>query len=170
MIQIDKEEWLMRKKFGTDFDLGSNDLQVTETLRKFFYSNRTGFLQAVFCCLTGTTVLVRGDREGGQLLARGFSKLLPDNFSHRIDLNATKIEADKKIIFLLSDGSATPLSSKLCLVECLPDGSVSTKWAGELPSRLPIMLQKIVKFCDEKMFNEETLQKQLKVLVHEWKQ
>lgn len=169
MIQIDKEEWLMRKKFGTDGSSLQNDLQITEVLRKFFYSNRTGFVQSVFCCLTGVTVIVRGDPETGHWLTRGFSKLLPDNFSHRIDLNANKVESDKKIILLQADGAIVPASSKICLVECLPNGSVATKWTGELPSRLPVMLQKIVKFCDEKMFNDETLQKQLKVLVHEWK-
>lgn len=168
MIQVDKEEWLMRKRFGTEGP-SRNDGQVIEILRQVFTLYRPGFIQAAFCCLTGITLVVRGDQRRAQLLARGFSRLLPDNFSHRVDLNARKFDPQKGIICLQSDCAVPPCSAKLCVVECLLDGAVTTKWSGELPNRLPFMLEKVIKFCDERLLNNETLEQQLQVLVHEWK-
>lgn len=168
MIQVDKEEWLLRKRFGAE---GStrNDLQAIEFLRKVCTLYRPAFIQAAFCCLTGITLVVRGDPIRAHLLARGFCKLLPENFAHRIDLSGGEFGADKKIVFLQGDSIVPPASSKLCIVDCLINGTIAAKWSGELPSKLPDMLQKVVKFCDEKMFNVETLERQLQVLVHEWK-
>lgn len=163
MIQVDKEEWLLRKR--SKF----NDGQDIESIRQFFNTYQSDFVQAAFCALTGITLVVRGGDLRGQLLARGFSKLLPDNFAHRIDLNAKKFDPDKRILCLPSDSAVPQCSSKLCIVECLISGAIATKWSGELPSKLPDMLQKVIKFCDEKMFNLETLEQRLKVLVHEWK-
>lgn len=167
MIQVDKEEWLLRRKFGNSAESDGEDI---ETLREVFHTYRTGFVQAAFCCLTGVALVVRGDQTRGRLIAQGFSKLLPDNFSHRIDLKATQFDGNKNILYLPAD-TAVPAhgSAKLCVMECLINGAIATKWGGDLPAKLPDMLQKVIKYCDEKMFNVDTLEQRLKVLVHEWK-
>lgn len=169
MIQVDKEEWLLRRKFGSAGQQQTSSGEDIEIIREVFNSYQTGFMQAAFCCLTGITLVVRGDQLRGKLLAQGFSKLLPENFSHRIDLNASKFDPEKKILFLPSDTAVPSCSAKLCIMECLITGAIATKWGGELPSKLPDMLLKVVKFCDEKMLNVETLEQRLNVLVHEWK-
>lgn len=169
MIQVDKEEWLLRKKFGSEGPSRCSDGKDIENMRQVFSLYQPGFIQAAFCCLTGVTLVVRGDQLRGKLLAQGFSKLLPDNFARVIDLNATKFDSNKKILYLTSATAVPQCSSKLCIMECLLNGAVTTKWSGELPSKLPDILQKIIRFMDEKMLNTETLDQRLKVLVHEWK-
>lgn len=169
MIQVDKEEWLLRRKFGSDGLARQDDGEDIEIIRQVFAQFQPGFIQAAFCCLTGITLVIRGDQTRGKSLARGFSKFLPENFAHRFDLHATKYDANKKVIYLPSDSAVPSCSTKLCIVECLINGAVATKWGGELPSKLPDMLVKMIKFLGEKMFNTETLDQRLKVLVHEWK-
>lgn len=164
MIQVDKEEWLMRKRTSTDSP--GEDIEI---MRQIFTSYREGFIQAAYCCLTGITLVVRGDQVRGKKIAQGFSKLLPDNFAHFLDFDATRFEAEKKIIYLPSDTAVPQCSSKLCIMECLINGAIATKWSGTLPSKLPEMLLKVIQFYDEKMLNTETLEQRLKVLVHEWK-
>lgn len=113
---------------------------------------------------------MRGPPLKTQILVRGLRKLLPDSFSHLIKLeSSTKYASEFRIICLFPETAVPQPSSKVFRIDFLADDKMTIKWSGDLPSKLPDLLQKIVKAFDEGLFNNEVLEKQLKVLLQEWK-
>lgn len=60
LIHVDKEEWLLRKKFGAQdnarIDSQELDMEIIQELRHFFSNHRESFISLLYCCLIGIQV------------------------------------------------------------------------------------------------------------------
>lgn len=169
LIQVDKEEWLIRKKFGENAAFGPDLLQSITALKLFFDSNRTGFISAAYCCLTGVQIVFRGPATVVQILAKGFARLVPEHFDRLFSAATTNYDADKRIVCVSSTTTVPPANLKICHVDVASNEQIIVKWPGDVGNKLPQLLQHLVKAFAEPRFTIEILEKQLKVLVMEWK-
>lgn len=126
-----------------------------------------------------------------------FQKLLPDCLASKCARSATECKTkyvppqESRILCLQPEVAVPQPSSGIFRIDFLSDDQdlVSVKWTGELPTKCemisfkrlekdnvfmfffagPALLTKIIKAVDEKSFSEFILNKQLKLLVEEWK-
>ncbi|XP_052896199.1 uncharacterized protein LOC128303316 isoform X3 [Anopheles moucheti] len=120
-------------------------------------------------------IVVRGTPVKGNCLVSNLKKFLPEAMYKLVRVHAeTYTSANEfRIINLKQEAIAPHSSSSIMRVDLVDDQNKDTvavcAWEGELPNKLPSLLQKIVKAIDEELFNDHALDKHLRVLVEEWK-
>ncbi|EAA04758.3 AGAP007579-PA [Anopheles gambiae str. PEST] len=180
IVQSDKEGYQMRR-----LGLGAGDKpsfdQVDEltrakySLRMFRSILKSNFLSVCYCALTGIQIVIRGTPVKGYCLVANLKKFLPEALHKLARAHAkTYTSANEfRIINLKQEAIAPHSSSSIMRVDLVDDQDKDTvavcAWEGELPSKLPSLLQKIIKAIDEELFNDHALDKHLRVLVEEWK-
>ncbi|XP_053665489.1 folliculin [Anopheles marshallii] len=179
IVQSDKEGYQMRRLGIANDDKPINQVdeltRAKYSLRMFRSILKSNFLSVCYCALTGIQIVVRGTPVKGNCLVANLKKFLPEAMYKLVRAHAeTYTSANEfRIINLKQEAIAPHSSSSIMRVDLVDDQSKDTvavcAWDGDLPSKLPSLLQKIVKAIDEELFNDQALDKHLRVLVEEWK-
>ncbi|XP_037934018.1 folliculin-like [Teleopsis dalmanni] len=134
------------------------------------------FTTVCYCALTGVKIIVRGSPERTFNFMLCLRKLLPDKMHNLMRIDAQhqhSISSDYKIISVSNEIPVPIACSSVLRIDYLDksmDGfEVSVKWPGELPSKWPDLMVKLIKAVNETRFTELVLNKQTKVLIEEWK-
>ncbi|XP_058461504.1 folliculin [Malaya genurostris] len=178
MVQNDKEGFLMRRMgLGKSDEDGSQIDQRTKakySLRKFRQALKGDFLSVCFCVLTGIQIVIRGPLVKGTCLVQNLKKLLPEPMHKLVRSHAESYKAanECRIINLNQDAVAPNPSAGIMRIDLVDDRDDTVAvcvWDGDLPSKLPTLLQKIIKAMDEELFTDSVLDKHLRALIEEWK-
>ncbi|XP_067613630.1 folliculin [Eurosta solidaginis] len=156
---------------------------INDPQREEFYSLRHvkevvrhEFSTAVYCALTGIKIIVRDSSDSTLNFMLCLKKLLPEPMHNLLRIDAQhqhSISSDYKIISV-SNEIAVPIAStsvyRVDFLDSSVDGNkVRVKWRGELPTKCPDLMVKLLKAVDEPRFTPLVLNKQTKVLIEEWK-
>uniref|UniRef100_A0A2M4BLS8 Folliculin n=1 Tax=Anopheles marajoara TaxID=58244 RepID=A0A2M4BLS8_9DIPT len=180
IVQSDKEGYQMRRLGGfasvdKSFEQIDERTRAKYSLRMFRSILKTNFLSVCYCALTGIQIVIRGTPVKGYCLVANLKKFLPEALHKLARAHAeTYTSANEfRIINLKQEAIAPHSSSSIMRIDLVDDHDKDTvavcAWEGELPNKLPSLLQKIIKAIDEELFNDHALDKHLRVLVEEWK-
>ncbi|XP_049287637.1 folliculin [Anopheles funestus] len=179
IVQSDKEGYQLRRLGLASGDKTFNQVdeltRAKYSLRMFRSILKSNFLSVCYCALTGIQIVIRGTPAKGYCLVANLKKMLPEALHKLARAHAkTYTSANEfRIINLKQEAIAPHSSSSIMRVDLVDDQNKDTvavcAWEGELPSKLPSLLQKIMKAVDEELFNDHALDKHLRVIVEEWK-
>lgn len=179
MVQTDKEGYLMRRigygKTEDDSDKIDERSKAKYSLKLFRQILNREFPSVCFCVLTGIQIVIRGPYVKGACLVRNLRKLLPDPLHKLVRTQAESYKAanECRIINLSQEAVAPNPSAGIMRIDLLDDRDQDTvavcKWDGDLPSKLPTLLQKILRAVSEDIFTDLVLDKHLRALIEEWK-
>ncbi|KFB37601.1 AGAP007579-PA-like protein [Anopheles sinensis] len=179
LVQSDKEGYQMRRhgigNGDRSFEQIDECTRAKYSLRMFRTVLKSHFLSVCYCALTGIQIVIRGTPIKGYCLVANLKKFLPEALHKLARAHAeTYTSANEfRIINLKQEAIAPHSSSSIMRVDLVDDYDRDTvavcAWDGELPSKLPSLLQKIMKAMDEELFNDEALDKHLRLLIEEWK-
>lgn len=135
MVQIDKEEWLMRKH-GMDED---DDVQIIRDFRRFSSLLGHHFFSICYCVLVGVQVIIRGPTGETTRMVKCFKKLLP-NYLHRlIHVDAPKyLPPSECRILSISPSITIPQPCNTIFRVNVPrdrDDKITVEWPGEVPGK-----------------------------------
>jgi len=166
LVQMDKEGWLLNK-YGFD----SEDDEFY-SLRKCKAVLRSDFVAVCYCVIVGLQVILRGPSSKTIVLMKSLRKLLPESM-HTLTRNDSPryvAPTECKILSVVQEVAVPQPCSTIFRIDFLGnDDLVSVKWTGEMPTKYPDLLTKVIKAVDEKLFTDFVLCKHLKVLIEEWK-
>lgn len=166
-IQIDKEEFLLQ-----NFPSSSNRTDLfafhdsSYNLRALKSLTTSSFEQVLYCSLVGVQIVIRGEAHRCSDFAKHFKDFLPTAL-HRFIVESNKYVSSSKAKILCLPPDAVVPQSNVCRIELMEP--ILIKCAGELPSKLPVLVAKILHATDEKLFTNIILDKFVKALVEEWK-
>ncbi|XP_065093014.1 folliculin [Ochlerotatus camptorhynchus] len=179
MVQTDKEGYLLRRmgygKTEDESDRIDERSKAKYSLKMFRQILKGEFASVCFCVLTGIQIVIRGPYVKGACLVRNLKKLLPDQLHKLVRTQADSYKAanECRIINLCQEAVAPNPSAGIMRIDILDDRDQDTVavcvWDGDLPSKLPTLLQKILKAVDEELFTDLVLDKHLRALIEEWK-
>ncbi|GAB0092821.1 Folliculin [Sergentomyia squamirostris] len=169
MVQIDKEEWLMRKHGMDDLE---DDIIVIHDFRRFRSILGSNFISMCFCVITGLQVVLRGPPRETERMIKCFKKLLPKHLHRFIQTGSSKyLPPSECKILTVSPAVTLPQPCSGIFRIDFPrdsDNRLSVEWLGEIPGKWPDLLIKIARAIDDENFKEVVLEKHLRVLVEEW--
>ncbi|KAG4073473.1 hypothetical protein HA402_000697 [Bradysia odoriphaga] len=166
LVQMDKEGWLLNK-YGLD-----NDDDEFYSLRKCKEILRSDFVAVCYCVIVGLQVILRGPTSKTIILMKSLRKLLPESMHTLIRSDSQRYvpPTECKLLSVVPEVAVPQPCSTIFRVDFIGnDDLVSVKWTGEMPTKYPDLLTKVIKAVDEKLFTDFVLYKHLKVLVEEWK-
>lgn len=150
----------------------NNDNEQGECIRKCKQQLNEHFVAACYCIAVGIQVVLRGSPAKTIDCIKCFGKLLPESMQHLISIESDQYLAAEKcrILSVLSHVAVPQPSEHIFRIEFIDDSNdVHVKWSGSLPNKLPDLLTRIFKSIDETLLTDFVLQKQIRVLVEEWK-
>jgi folliculin len=145
------------------------------SMRRWRNILKNDFIAICYCALTGVQIVVRGPPDKTCHLVSNLKKILPEALHKFTKINAEKyvIAKECRILSLPIDVAVPQMTANIFRVDLMEDHEYelipSVKWIGDVPSKWPILLAKILKAVDEESFTDDVLDKHLKVLVEEWK-
>ncbi|XP_053683060.1 folliculin [Sabethes cyaneus] len=179
MVQTDKEGYLMRRmgfgKTEDEHDRLDERVKAKYSLRMFRQALKADFIKVCYCVLTGIQIVIRSPPIKGVCLVRNLKKFLPEPLHKlaRSHAESYKSANECRIINLSQDAIAPNPSAGIMRIDLIDDRDRDTVvvcvWEGDLPTRLPTLLQKILKAVDETLFTDLVLDKHLQALIEEWK-
>uniref|UniRef100_A0A1B0CCY1 Folliculin n=1 Tax=Lutzomyia longipalpis TaxID=7200 RepID=A0A1B0CCY1_LUTLO len=169
MVQVDKEEWLMRKH---GIDEGDDDIAIIRDFRRFRSLLESHFIPLCYCVIVGTQVLLRGPSGETLRMIKCLKKLLPKYLHRLIHVDASKyLPPSECRILSVSFNITVPQSCTGIFRVEFPkrrEDKFSIEWLGDLPGKTPDLLTKILRAFEEEQFTDIVLEKHLRVLIEEW--
>lgn len=153
MVHIDKEDYLI-KKIG-------RWPPSSVSLRDFKVLGCGRFADIVHSVITGIPVVIRGDED--QQYARALCSLLPDGMQAVVGRSDEYLREFR----VLSVPRNVLVPENVIRIDVLRD-KLESSGDVNLPVKVPTLVTKVLKAVDEGAFNEDVLQKRVKVLVEEW--
>ncbi|XP_062533234.1 folliculin-like [Armigeres subalbatus] len=177
MVQTEKEGYLMRRmgysKTDDDNDRIDERSKAKYSLKAFRQILKGDFTSVCFCVIAGIQIVIRAPYVKGACLARNLKKMLPEPLHKlvRTQAESYKAASECRIINLSQDAVAPNPSAGIMRIDLLDDRETVAVcvWQGDLPLKLPTLLQKILKAVDEELFTDLVLDKHLRAMIEEWK-
>ncbi|XP_059621212.1 folliculin [Phlebotomus argentipes] len=169
MVQIDKEEWLMRKHGMDEID---DDGAIIRDFRRFRILLGHHFFNVCYCVLVGIQVILRGPPGETLRMIKCFKKLLPKYLHRLIHIDSSKYlsPSECRILTVSSNVTVPQPCTGIFRVDFSRDREwrLSVEWLGEVPGKTPDLLTKIMRAFEEEQFTDVVLEKHLRVLIEEW--
>lgn len=168
-VSISREEWLLQKSIMDEME---DDMLNLYSLRCMKGLLKADFIPACYCALTGIQIVLRGSTTRTFNMMMCLRTLLPEQMHKVTRMNCSQYlsPGEFRIISVPTEVAVPQPSSSIFRIDFVGnEHDISVRWLGEMPNKGPDLLTKIIKAVDEKYFTDLVLEKQLKVLVQEWK-
>lgn len=148
------------------------DMETGTSIRKCKQMLGEHFIAAGFCAVAGIQVALRGSTAKTGDCVKCLGAFLPDAMHRLVAAEAIEYLApDKCRILAVHNECALPQATETLMVVdfCDASDSVDVRWPAQMPSRLPDLLNRVIKAINEPLFTDQVLLQHIRVLVEEWK-
>lgn len=169
-VSLNREELLLQKSIMNDDD--DDDMLSYHSLRNLKEILKSDFISACYCAICGVQIVLRGPTAKTYHLMMCLRLLLPEQMHKVTKMNCSQYlsPSEFRIITVPPEVAVPQPNNSIFRIDFVGNNnSVSVKWLGELPCKWPDLMTKVIRAVDEPLFNDTVLEKQLKVLVQEWK-